>query len=92
MIKWGIEVLQYYFLGREFKLITDHEPLKWLQMTKSDNAHLMWWSLVLQPYKFQVEHRPGLEHIVANFFSCIHEEEAAKPQRVRIVRRQKERG
>uniref|UniRef100_A0A803K005 Gypsy retrotransposon integrase-like protein 1 n=1 Tax=Xenopus tropicalis TaxID=8364 RepID=A0A803K005_XENTR len=32
-IKWALESLRYYLLGRQFKLITDHAPLKWMQPT-----------------------------------------------------------
>ena len=28
-MKWAICSLQYYLLGRKFKIITDHQPLRW---------------------------------------------------------------
>lgn len=33
-IKWALDALTYYLLGRLFKLVTDHAPLQW----KSDNG------------------------------------------------------
>ena len=58
-IKWAIESLQYYLLGREFKVVTDHQPLKWLNEAKEKNKRLTRWSLDLQPFCFHVEHRKG---------------------------------
>ena len=29
-IKWALDKLRYYLLGREFTLVTDHAPLKWM--------------------------------------------------------------
>ena len=59
-IKWALDKLRYYLLGREFTLVTDHAPLKWMASTK--NARVTRWFLALQDYRFQVDHRPGREH------------------------------
>ena len=58
-VKWAIESLQYYLLGREFRVVTDHQPLKWLNEAKEKNKRLTRWSLDLQPFCFRVEHRKG---------------------------------
>lgn len=58
-IKWSLESLRYYLLGREFDLETDHIALTWIQTMKDHNSRVMRWYLSLQPYKFQVWHRPG---------------------------------
>lgn len=44
-IKWAIELFRYYLLGREFTLITDHNSLRWMQLNKTDNAHITRWAL-----------------------------------------------
>jgi hypothetical protein len=61
-IKWAIDTLQYYLLGREFRVLTDHEPLKWLNEAKEKNKRVTRWSLDLQPFCFRVEHRKGCCH------------------------------
>uniref|UniRef100_K7EZN6 ribonuclease H n=1 Tax=Pelodiscus sinensis TaxID=13735 RepID=K7EZN6_PELSI len=66
--KWAIEALRYYLLGGTFTLITDHAPLRWLQTMKETNPRIMRWYLALQPYKFEVCHRPGRAHNNADFF------------------------
>uniref|UniRef100_K7EX43 Gypsy retrotransposon integrase-like protein 1 n=1 Tax=Pelodiscus sinensis TaxID=13735 RepID=K7EX43_PELSI len=67
--KWAIEALRYYLLGGTFTLITDHAPLRWIQTMKETNLRIMRWYLALQPYKFEVCHRPGRTHNNADFFS-----------------------
>jgi hypothetical protein len=29
-VKWALDTLKYYLLGRKFTLITDHAPLVWI--------------------------------------------------------------
>ena len=61
-IKWSLDKLRYYLLGREFVLVTDHAPLKWMAGAKDTNAWVTRWFLALQDFRFKVDHRPGREH------------------------------
>ena len=54
-VKWAIEKLKYHLLGREFTLVTDHAPLKWMAFNKDKNARITRWFLHLQDFKFTVE-------------------------------------
>ena len=58
-----MEKLSYYLLGREFALVTDHAPLKWMANNKDMNARITRCSLHLQDFKFTVEHRAGKLHV-----------------------------
>ncbi|XP_068121096.1 uncharacterized protein [Hyperolius riggenbachi] len=58
-IKWALEALRYYLLGRRFRLVTDHSPLTWMAQAKGQNARVTRWFLSLQDYNFSVEHRAG---------------------------------
>ncbi|OIR56975.1 MAG: uncharacterized protein A8A55_2274, partial [Amphiamblys sp. WSBS2006] len=42
-IFWSLNKWKYYLQGREFKVVTDHKALKWLQETKSENTRLTRW-------------------------------------------------
>ena len=68
-IRWAVDTLRYYLLGRPFTLCTDHAPLQWLHRMKDANARITRWYLALQPFKFKVIHRPGTQMVVADFLS-----------------------
>ncbi|KAM9735597.1 uncharacterized protein ACNS7B_014771 [Menidia menidia] len=73
-IRWAVDALRYYLLGRSFTLCSDHAPLQWLHRMKDANARITRWYLALQPFKFRVVHRPGTRMVVADFLSRSHGE------------------
>ncbi len=68
-IWWAVVTFRYYLLVREFTLCSDHAPLQWLHHMKDTNVRITRWYLALQPFKFQVVHRPGVHMAVADFLS-----------------------
>lgn len=58
-IVWGTQKYHPYLYGRHFTIQTDHQPLTWLQRVKTKNQKLLRWSLVLQQYKFELQHKKG---------------------------------
>ncbi|GFX60813.1 retrovirus-related Pol polyprotein from transposon 17.6 [Trichonephila clavipes] len=42
-----------------YLIMTDHNPLVWLNRNVSSNPRLMRWALALQPYNFRIVHRSG---------------------------------
>ncbi|RXN19685.1 zinc finger and SCAN domain-containing 9 [Labeo rohita] len=63
-IKWAVDSLRYYLLGREFTLQTDHRALKWMHSMQNNNSRILRWCLALQPYKFTIEHCPGESNVL----------------------------
>ncbi|KAG6936534.1 hypothetical protein G0U57_012299, partial [Chelydra serpentina] len=61
-VKWAMETLRYYLLGRRFTLVTDHAPLQWMQRNREKNARVTRWFLSLQPFQFRIRHRAGCHH------------------------------
>ncbi|GFS96240.1 transposon Tf2-9 polyprotein [Trichonephila clavipes] len=59
-IAFAIKKLHYYLDGNSFLVMTDHNPLVWLNRNVSSNPRLMRWALTLQPYNFRIVHRSGL--------------------------------
>ncbi|GFU68699.1 retrovirus-related Pol polyprotein from transposon 297 [Trichonephila clavipes] len=50
-------------------VMTDHNPLVWLNRNVSSNPRLMRWALALQPYNFRIVHRSGKSHKNADSLS-----------------------
>ena len=73
---WAMRTLRYYLHGTAFTLITDHKPLEFLRRRGSlslrpgevSSKHMRWWSIV-QDFDFEIEHRPGVEHVVPDVLS-----------------------
>ncbi|GFU56727.1 retrovirus-related Pol polyprotein from transposon 297 [Trichonephila clavipes] len=68
-IVFAIKRLHYYLDGNSFLVMTDHNPLVWLNRNVSSNPRLMRWALALQPYKFRIVHRSGKSHKNADSLS-----------------------
>ena len=58
-----------YLVGRKFTIVTDHRALQYLQTMQNANPRLTRWALALQPFDFQVTHRPGRMHTNADGLS-----------------------
>lgn len=68
-IVFAIKRLHYYLDGNRFLIVTDHNPLVWLNKNVSSNPRLMRWALALQPYNFKIVHRSGKSHKNADSLS-----------------------
>jgi len=65
----SIEYWHHYLYGRKFKVITDHQALRWLKKIKKPNSRLFNWSLWLSQYEFDIEYRPGRQNQEADCLS-----------------------
>ena len=68
-IKWALDTLRYYILGKDFVLETDHRALQWIHRMRDANGRIARWYLSLQPYRFTVKYRAGKDNVVADFLS-----------------------
>jgi hypothetical protein len=66
---WAVEKLRHYLEGVHFVVITDHHSLLWLNRLKDPQGRLARWALRLQPYDFEIKHRPGKDNVVPDMLS-----------------------
>jgi len=58
-ILYALEANSQYFIGRQFKIYTDHISNTWVHNLKHSQGKLYRWSLRLQNYSFTIHHLPG---------------------------------
>ncbi|XP_048252488.1 uncharacterized protein LOC125380443 [Haliotis rufescens] len=67
----GIRTFRVYLTSQKFKVFTDHHALKWLKDIKQETGRLARWSLMLQEYDYEIEHRAGKANTNADALSRI---------------------
>lgn len=73
-ILWSVNYLRPYLYGRKFKILTDHQPIKFLHSKykgKDMSPRHQRWLLKLGEYDFNIEYIKGKENQVADFLSRI---------------------
>lgn len=58
-----------YLEGYRFRVITDHQSLKWFQKIESATGRLGRWAFELQQYNFEIQYRRGPLNRVADALS-----------------------
>ena len=58
-----------YLYGREVTLISDHEPLKWIDSVKPPVQRLIRWRTRLREYQYKFLHKPGRLNVNADALS-----------------------
>ena len=57
-----LKLWKCYLLGRRFIVKTDHSSLKYLHRFREPEGQLARWLDILQPFDFEIIHRPGVSH------------------------------
>lgn len=70
-IIWSTSYFRPYLYGREFDIITDHQPLQWLMTQKNLNPTLIRWKTKLEEFDFTVRYKPGKQNSNADALSRI---------------------
>ena len=68
-IVWALSKFARYLLAKRFILQTDHRPLQYINSSRTVNARLCRWALLLQQFDFEVFHIKGERNNVADFLS-----------------------
>jgi len=68
-VVWAVKHFRTYLTGHPFKVVTDCSALKVFTQGRSENQRVERWADSLQKYTFEVTHRPGKQHVNADFLS-----------------------
>ena len=82
-IIYSTEKFKYYLSGRKFTIITDHNPLVYLNSIKISSDRLTRWRLKLAEFDFNIIYRKGKANANADAMSRINIDE--KPERIMDV-------
>ena len=73
-----LKLWKCYLLGRRFIVRTDHSSLKYLHRFREPEGQLARWLDFLQPFDFEIIHRPGVSHGNADGLSRVESESCKK--------------
>lgn len=76
-IIYALRCFRIYLLGLKFKIITDCQALNLTLKKKETNPRIARWTLEMQSYDYQLEHRTGLRMLYVDALSrqlCIVED------------------
>ena len=69
---WALNHFHPYLDGAQFRIVSDHEPLRWLLAKPITRGRLARWQLKLREYQDSLlgfDYRPGSKHANADFLS-----------------------
>jgi hypothetical protein len=64
-----LQKLNNYLYNAEFKIKTDHKPLKYILDAPMQNKKIQLWALNISAYNCAIEYIPGAKNVVADFLS-----------------------
>ena len=68
-IVFAIEKFRHFLEGKDFKIFSDHNPLKYIQSTENKNAKLQRWAIKISAFGGRIEFIKGKLNVQADFLS-----------------------
>jgi hypothetical protein len=68
-IVWACKHFRPYLLGRKFQIVTVHKALTWIFNVKDPSSRLIWWTLLLDEFDYEVLYRAGMYNYNADNLS-----------------------
>ena len=69
---YSINKFRHYLLGKKFTFHVDHSALLYLVSKQELTGKLARWTLLLQEFEFDILHRPGVQHAIADYLSHLY--------------------
>ncbi|XP_051155709.1 uncharacterized protein LOC127290372 [Leptopilina boulardi] len=58
-VLYAVHHFRPYIYGKKFTLVSDHEPLRWIDTIKDTGQRLIRWRLKLRDYDYEFQHKSG---------------------------------
>ena len=58
-VLYAVHQFRPYVYGKQFVLVSDHEPLRWIDSVKDPGQRLIRWRLKLRDYEYTFKYKPG---------------------------------
>ncbi|GFQ81034.1 CCHC-type domain-containing protein [Trichonephila clavata] len=68
-VLYGLNKFDRWIYGAKVEIISDHNPLKYLNQMTPKSPKLTRWALALQRWNHSITHRPGIQHRSADALS-----------------------
>ncbi|GFU58197.1 retrovirus-related Pol polyprotein from transposon 17.6 [Trichonephila clavipes] len=68
-VLYGLNKFDKWIYGAKVEIISDHNPLKYLNQTTPKKSQANRWALALQRWNHSITHRPGIQHRSADALS-----------------------
>ena len=66
-----VNKFRHYLLGQKFTFHVNHSTLLYLVSKQELIGKLARWTLILQEFEFDILHRLGVQHAIADYPSCL---------------------
>src|SRR5262249_28100261 len=66
-IKWSLEKFRDYVKASSVTVLTDHEPLPWID--KASSGKVQRWALFMQQFDLKIVHIAGRHNVIADWLS-----------------------
>ena len=90
-IIFGVKKFHKFLYGRQFKIVSDHQPLKMIfspdkPIPTLAAARIQRWSLTLSAYSYEIDYRKGIEMKIPDYLSrfVIPEEKAPEYNKIAV--------
>jgi len=84
-VVWAIDYFRHYLYGHKFIILSDHNPLVYMENTKNKTSKVNRWRLELAEYNYEIRYKAGILNTNADALSRVNESHKAEKVLVNTV-------